>query len=89
MLLSTEAFSMPDFSMKQVTLFPIFDLDEEEKAILGRFLALLDRSGVSRMLPEKSHGKVMAIAFAAAGRATTRLRFSRRSSSGSPSGTRP
>ena len=47
---------MPDFSMKQGTLFPIFDLDEKEKAILGRFLALLDRSGVSRILPEKSYG---------------------------------
>ena len=47
---------MPDFSMKRGTLFPIFDLDEEEKAILGRFLALLDRSGVSRILPEKSYG---------------------------------
>ena len=30
---------MPDFSMKQGTLFPIFDLDEEEKAILRRFLS--------------------------------------------------
>ena len=46
---------MPNFSTKQGTLFPSFDLDAKEKAILGRFLALLDRSGVSRILPEKRY----------------------------------
>ena len=46
---------MSDFSTRQGFLFPFFDLDAKEKAILGRFLALLDRSGISRILPDKSY----------------------------------
>lgn len=45
---------MPNFSMKQGLLFPSFDLDAKEKRLIGRFLALLDRSGVGGILPKSS-----------------------------------
>ena len=45
---------MPDFSTKQGLLFPSFDLDAKEKRLIGRFLALLDRSGVAGILPKSS-----------------------------------
>ena len=45
---------MNNFTTRKTFLVPSFDLDEEEREKLDKFLFILDKSGVSNFFPIKS-----------------------------------